>query len=976
MKNNKKTILFSILLVVAVCAVFLILNRDETVDYRSKYEGYDLGSVEQVEGKDRSYSNYLSEYEGADYGGQNIDIDLFQYEQTGDVQTLTNYENEQKVIYTGEESTVTWNVNLENAGLYNIYIEYFAANSRGVDVERRIRINGEVPFSGADTLTFTRLWTDGGAVRKDNQGNDIRPSQVEAFAWQNTYCEDSLGYIIDPYAFYLEKGNNTITLEGIAEPMAIRKITLIGIPEEATYDTYVQNQPKVQVSSFDETYKQVIQGEASTQRSDPSLYARYDRSSPNTQPSSITKTILNYIGGETWKKPGQWIEWEVEVPEDNYYNITIKGRQNYERGNIACRSLYIDGKIPFKEVSVIEFAYNNKWDLVTLSDEQGQPYNFYLTAGKHTLRLEVSLGNAGEILDRLQESLYTLNTMYRKIIVLTGTSPDQYRDYNIASVYPDLIDAMSLESKRLYKIVDDYVALTGQKADKIATAQLLATQLEKFSKNPDKITKQLTTFKDNVTSLGTSILNISESKLDIDYIAISGINCKVTDKKETFAKQTWHEIKSFVASFFIDYNAVGDVYAESNKDDGVVKVWIVTGRDQSTILKTMVDESFVPETGIKVNVELIDGGALLNATVAGRGPNVVLSIDSLQPVNYALRHANEDLTQFDDFESVMGNFYESAYRAFEYEGGVYAIPETQSFDVLFYRKDILEELELEIPQTWDDLIAMLPTIQSNNMTIALPTPVSNSNGSDLSMLYSLIYQNGGQIYDPSGMRTVIDEVESVRAFELYTKLFNDYGLPTVYDFVSRFRSGEMPIGIVDYSTYNTLVVSAPEIRGLWGFTLIPGTERTDSEGNTYIDRSVHSAGNCTMMIKTEDETIRKNAWEFMKWWTKTETQVRFGRELESVLGSSARYATANKVAFTQLSWSSDLVKVLDEARKSTVGFREIAGGYYTARHITNACRKVINSKEDPREVLLDYTKTINEEITKKRKEFGLPVIQE
>ena len=56
-----------------------------------------------------------------------------------------------------------------------------------------------------------------------------------------------------------------------------------------------------------------------------------------------------------------------------------------------------------------------------------------------------------------------------------------------------------------------------------------------------------------------------------------------------------------------------------------------------------------------------------------------------------------------------------------------------------------------------------------------------------------------------------------------------------------------------------------------------------------------------------------------------------------------------------------------------MGFREIAGGYSTTRHMTNAIRRVINNKEDARETLLTYSKTINEEIKVKRNEFGLPI---
>jgi ABC-type glycerol-3-phosphate transport system substrate-binding protein len=194
-------------------------------------------------------------------------------------------------------------------------------------------------------------------------------------------------------------------------------------------------------------------------------------------------------------------------------------------------------------------------------------------------------------------------------------------------------------------------------------------------------------------------------------------------------------------------------------------------------------------------------------------------------------------------------------------------------------------------------------------------------------------------------------------------------MPTVFDFKSRFRSGEMPIGVASYSMYNTLMVSAPEIRGLWDFTLFPGTVQADGS----LDRSVHSQGLSCMMIATDNPQIKQNAWTFMKWWVSAESQVRFGREIESILGSSARYATANREALEQLAWSAPQLNVLRTQMQETVGFKEVAGGYSTTRHITNAIRKVVISKEDARETLLTYAKTINDEIKVKRREFNLPV---
>ena len=984
-KSGKKIIIAAAVIAVVALIAFLLSLRG-VEDFHEKYDGVDLST--DVEGMERegTYTGYLNEHADAAHPDQSAEVDLYDYEAEGGVEVYSDYEGEEKALFTDTNSMVTWKVDVPEAGFYNICMEYLLPESRGVAAERVVYVNGEVPFEDARNISFSRIWTDAGEPTVDNQGNEIRPSQIEVYDWQSAYFRDDMGYITDPYVFYLEQGENTIGLEAENEPMVLRRLDIVPVQKLDTYEEYIAKQPADTSSDTAKNYMDLIEGEDSTYRSESSLYAKYDRSSPTTQPNSVTKTLLNYVGGEAWRSSGQWIEWDFEVPEDGYYNIMVKGRQNYSRGAVSSRSVYIDGEIPFEEMKEISFDYSNDWDYLDLADAEGTPYNFYLTKGVHTIRLEATLGGVGSILEELEDSTFRLNQIYRKVLVYTGANPDKYRDYYIERSYPEIIEAMELESKRLYRLVDEMVEYSGQKADGIASAQSVAQQLERFCEKPQKITLEFVTFKDNITALGTSALNLSETKLDVDYLVVSGVNAKPEKKKANAAMKLWHEAKSFAASFVVNYNAVGDVYDEAGGDD-VVKVWVLTGRDQGTILKSMIDDSFTPKSGVKVNVEIVDPSALMNAVMAGRGPNVVLSVGADQPVNYALRNAVEDLTQFDDWEDVFSHYTESSYEQYALDGHIYAIPETQTFNVMFYRTDIFEELGLEPPNTWKELIEMMPTIQGNNLSVGIPTAAGSStattattavasNAPDLSLYFTLLFQYGGDMYNQQGTKTVVDDEAGVQAFKDYVRYFNDYGLPTVYDFVSRFRSGEMPIGIAAYSTYNTLMVSAPEIRGLWDFTLIPGTEYTADDGSTYIDRSDFITGNATMMIATEDEELREKSWMFMKWWAQPDTQVRFGREIEALLGSSARYATANRDAFVQLSWSNDDIEVLDAQWAQTVGIREVPGGYFTGRHITNAIRKVINEKTDSRETIIDYAVTINDEIKKKRIEFGLPIDEE
>ena len=970
--SKGKRIFLTVVGIAAVVAVIVLLSTllGGDKDFSEKYAGANLETSGEFERTD-TYAAYLKNHENASRPqGDEIVVDLAKYvaSTAENTQILTDYQGEDVVLYQGDGGYTEWQVTIPEAGLYRAYIEYYPVESRGVSMERGFLINGELPFTGSDAITFTRRWADATEVITDNQGNDRRPSQTEKPDWCSAYFTDYMGYYTDPYEFYFEAGTNSVALDCVNEPMAIRKISIRPVEEALTYAEYLAACPQVSggADHFDE-----IQGEASTVRSAQSLYARSDHASANTVPYSVTESKLNYGGGEQWRVAGQWIEWDFTVPEDGFYNITVKARQSYNRGRVSNRAIYIDGEIPFDELSAVAFPYSTDWSNVTLADAEGTPYDIYLTAGTHTIRMEVTMGEMGSILNELQDSVIRMNDMYRTILVLTGATPDRNRDYDLDKVFPEVMEAMDIEYKRLYKTVDDYKAYTGEISGDIANVQKLAKQMETFMKKPEKISKQFATFKSNISSVGTSIMTLAEAPLDVDLITVTGANKEPEEIKTGFFKSVGHTVRSFIASFTVDYNALGDVYAEEE----AVTVWITTGRDQSNVLKTLVDDVFTPETGIPVNIKLVQGTPMvLNATIAGTGPDVAIYMAQGDPVNYALRNAAEPLNQFEGWEDVIAQYPASAMAPYYFEGDLYGIPLTHVYNVMFYRTDIMKELGVEAPNTWNDLIDMLPTLQQNNLEVAIPSTerlISGTANPDLSTYIALVYQNGGTMYNDKLTKSTLASEAGIKAFEMYTRFYSHYGLPMAFDFANRFRSGEMPLGMQDYDTYNTLAVSAPEIRGLWEFSLIPGTEQEDGT----IDRSASSWGQSSMILKDDErsEEMTQKCWEFMKWWTDSETQTRFGRELEAVMGSAARFQTANKISFEELPWSSDEMAVLKEQWSWTEQVPEIPGGYFVTRHITNAARKVYNEKQDPRETLLDYVDTINDEITKKREEFGLEI---
>lgn len=1005
MKKGLTTFLVFVLVVVALVLFFTF--KDTSIgDNSDKYEGANLETSDGY-GRSDTYEQYVSAHENvAPEGEENTyNLDVFGYTDSSEGvqkrEAVGPEGDKADAVIIPEEGYATYAVDVKEAGYYCIFGEYYPttdADDRGINIETKVEINGKVPFNGADAISFSRVYTDDGESKQDNQGNEIRATQIQDpnRGWMGAYFEDSTGYEVEPYRFYLEKGKNEIRLTGVNEKLVLRKLVVGNRQKTLTYQEYAAaNNGKT--NSTPAGYLQRIQGESAQRRSAPSLYASYDRTSSDTEyqgkdgkvtQDNTDKQVLDMIGGTQWKVTNDWIEWDVNVEQEGDYVIGIKGRQGYNRGYIANRSLYIDGEIPFEEVSQIRFTYSNTWEMTCLQDENGEAYKFHLTAGDHKIRLKITLGDLGKYLSQLSDSVFNMNKMYRTILVLTGTEPDEYRDYQIEKVYPEVIKAMEVESKRLYQIVDNVVAYTGEKGGEISVAQTLAAQMEKFVDRPDKIPSTLKNFKENISSLGTSINNLSATPLDIDYIVLAADKADLPVVNESGFDKMVHECKLFFNSFMSDSSALGNVYDKDDPD--VIDVWITAGRDQSNILKNMVDQIFTPQSNIKVNVKLIDAAntatsqgvnALLTSTMSGNGPDVALNIAQTEPVNYALRNAVVDLKQFgNELDQVLSEYRESAYEAYKFNGGIYGLPETENYNVMFYRTDIVnDQLGIDVEnqvQTWDDVLKILPILQKNSMTFAVPSverKIGNTTNPDLANYYAQLYQRGGRLFDENQQRTLIGNAAGVKAFEFYTKLFTNYKLEKQYDFVNRFRSGEMPIGVADYSNFNTLAVFAPEINGLWNFAMIPGVKQEDGT----VNRAVQSWGTCSMMLRGAEERGKlENSWEFMKWWANSETQETYANELEAVMGAAARYATANKKTFDTLSWSSRESAALKKQWEYAFGLPQVAGGYYTERHITNAIRKVMNQNEDPRETILDYEITINKEITNKRKEFGLPVLAE
>jgi len=965
----KKKITIVLLAIIILIIAFITVdsvwlsNRKTFLNFNQEpFDNTEIDDLEYYEISD--YYQYLKENNDLFPQGYDYSIDAADYfTLVGEHEILDSYQGFDNVLLTKESGTVDWKVNIETAGYYNILVEYFPYEGKSSSIERSVYINDELPFSGAENIIFNRIWGNETSVKTDINGNDIRPSQIEIPKWTESYIKDQIGYVNEPYSFYFETGINTIKFESLREPMLIKSIRVLSVQNFVSYDDYQEMHSDKDVLSSSLMF---VQAENQDYSSSPTLYPLNDRTSSRTMPSDPKLVKLNTIGGNNWRIAGDYITWEFEVEQSGLYQISMRVKQRLASGMNVYRNIYIDGEIPFKEMNNFAFVYSGDWRIQTLGTED-TPYLFYLEAGVHQLKMEVSLGKYGPLIGQVQSVINNLNKLYREILIYTGPEPDQYRDYQLTERIDNLVERIQTELNNLQEIKDSLVEISGSKSEKTGILDTVILQLEDFIEKPREIHTQLLTFNSNISSLGTLVLLLSSQPLEIDYFLIHGENSDIPKAKESFLEGLWFGIMSFFSTFTTDYSSLGETV--DSDSDITVEVWLSIGRDQANVLRKLIDETFTPEYGIKIDLKLVNGAVLLPATLSNVGPDVAMGLGNSIPVNYAMRNAVYDISQFLDFEEITGRFKDSAMVPFEYEGGYYALPEQQIFMMMFYRTDIFEELGLKVPNTWDDVITLIPDLQKYNLEFYLPVPITEGSVMNLppNPIYStLFYQNDGEFYINGNKESGFNEGKGPEVFELWTRFYTDYSFPVQANFVNRFRSGQMPIGITYYNVYNTLSVFAPEIRGKWDFLPVPGTLMDDG---VSIRRETVSSGTSVMIMNDADN--KEAAWEYLKWWTSTETQVRFGREMEGILGAAARYPTANVEAMSQLPWTVEEYQKLEEQWDWVKGIPEVPGGYMTGRHLDNAFRLVYNESSNPRETIYDYVQTINDEIEKKRKEFGL-----
>lgn len=810
---------------------------------------------------------------------------------------------------------------------------------------------------------------------EDIDKNEIRASLAQAPEWTTYEFRDSNGFFQESFEFVLTPGEDglvTLSLESVNEPIAISKISLVPHESQVSYNDYI----KKYESAPEGTDKIKIEAEYFSSTSSQTIYPVEDRTSAITSPSATDRTVLNTIGGEKWQTAGQWVSYQFTVGSSGLYQIAARYRQAVLDGMFVSRALYIysdstvaegeDGYyngIPFAEAANLRFGYSSDWQSEAVNDgEIDGGFQFYFKEGVvYTVKLEVTLGSMGQIVNTVQDSLDSINADYLNILKLTGSNPDDYRDYGFSRVMPDTMIDLIVQSRTLYDIAEQLAEVAGDKSSMTATLEKIARLLNTMGTDEDEVAKSLDQLKTNIGSLGTWLGDAKTQPLQLDFISVQGKSEALPEADAGFWKGIIYELTRFIKSFFRNYDRMGAL--EEVKEGESVEVWLAYGRDQSQVIRSLINNDFTPETNVAIDLKLVAGSTLLPSILSGKGPDVYIGLGQADVINYAIRGALISIEDQADFDETISDFNEAAMIVLGIEDSTgefhyYGLPETQTFNMMFVREDILAELDIEIPRTWDDVFEAIPTLQANNMQIGMHTDYK-----------VFLYQMNGELYADDGMRINLDSNVALEAFDTMCGMFTENSFPYKYDFANRFRTGEMPIGFAAYTaTYNQLKVFATEIEGLWNFYPMPGYENEEGEINNV---SVSAVSAIVMITGCEDTA---GAWEFMRWHAGAECQVDYSNEMVALIGPSAKHPTANIKALDSMPWTNAEYEQLVLQFNNLASIPNYPGSYIIDRYTNFAFLDAYNNAADPVTELQSYITTINKEITRKREEFELETL--
>lgn len=928
----------------------------EPYDYSDEYNLYESSGTEE-------YISLYQELEAGLVQAGNSEFQAKDYFVSSDTKSAVLLPEEESknygksVLSLKPQTTVTFRVETEKAGGYHLSLDYFLPKESLRNLELSVWVNGKLPYKEASAIELPAVWKDReDGISFDEYKNQIYPAPERIYRWQTGYLNNSLYQLETPLIFWLEQGENQITIQTNQVPVLLGKITLSGKTEVLDFQSY-KKQLEEKPAGADEI---ILEGEKYAEKSES--YIRGARSrNVDFEPYDYQENLINTLDGSMWASPSRSVTYEFEIKTPGVYYITMKYQQSIKSDMPVFKNIYVDGKLLFDGLSQYRFDYTKKNKNHCLT-YQGEKIGFYFEQGVHTVTLESTASKFYTTYETLLKIIERMNDIGLEVKMITGNKSDRDRDWQIEDYIPDLkqqLEELATDIERCYATVS---AVSGKTSiPNVSNLLAAASEIRHGMKDLDDFVNNINHFSQGDGAITDYVANVLPVLLDqpltIDRIYIGSKEQELPAATKNPGRKLLEQIRILGASYF----GTNDSNLKNEKDK--VNIWVNMSSTHIEILRQMVATYYGED---KVNISAMpDESKLLLSVTAGTSPDAAIGVSLARPFDFALRGAAYNLRQFKDFPEVMKDFTDEMFVPFTLNGGVYALPQNATFYVLFYRTDIIEKLGLSVPSTWDEVVKLLPVLNRYGMNFNTILSAGDAY-KPFAATVPIIQQFGGRLYSEDGSGVGFGDKKTVEAFTFMTDLFTRYSLPiSIPNFYYNFKNGITPIGISEINTYNLLTNAAPEIYGQWEIAPSVGILQEDE---TICNVQPSVATGCLILNQSKK---KEEAWEFLKWWMSEETQLIFSNMIQLTYGPEYLWNTANLNALSQYTvFKEEHKEIILNQLKNTKETPRIPAYYQVERDLSNAWNQVVIGDKTAREAIDKAILTSNRAIRKKYSEFG------
>jgi len=845
-------------------------------------------------------------------------------------------------------------------GLYAIRLTYDATGVSMNPLLLSVLVNDEVQYDEANYIILPMFWQDESKEFPVNRfGDEIAPRRLPLEGPHEVYLFDATFTSDLPLLFHLQAGHNTITIRN--ETTRYIWMGALDVVSERLPPLYVPPAPGafkydglLFLNSIDYTHK------------NSSFINLEYRRNVALYPFHPVDQMLNVVN---MTRVGNEVFYTIDVPRSGYYAISLHAL-TMQMDFYTFLTVRVNGVVPFREfLSVpMEPQVGTRWRNRTLSDADGNPFYVFLEAGENDISFRVEISPIAPQITQLRLLIDHVNQFNLQIRRVVGREVDPDRTWTMTRYIPETeyyLEAYHIIFRDIYFQLRNFVYGDTSQATNFVMAAV--ESMERLREFPNELPLHL----DRIVGENNSVLQ--QAGLTYDVLTTIGlvVNAFHLGRSYDLPREVAPMTERFNAGLVHLWSTFTGEKYEIVRNPDVLTIWTPMNLIMFNVANRLIDEGFREQYGIDLNfIFMPDMGRLLLSYASGTNPDLVIGGGANW--DWGARGASWDFATFPGFWEYMYDLVPYGLVGYVYHDQIFGIPENVGFNMMLYRADTLEQLGIDVPETWMDVAHMQAELLRFDMSFFHPLG-TGAGEKGIGPFAMHMFQMGGPgtqsvglLVSPCGRYTHVNQPLGIEAMTFSAELFTVYALhATIPNFFNAFRFNQAPGGLIGLGDYVFLQHFAPELLGQWSIAPIPGTLRPDGT----IDRTWIGGSASPFIFSNIEERHALDAWTFLQWWLSADVQTEFAFTLFS--NHNIPHIPSNWEAIEQTPMDQRHLRVAMDSLSWMRGLPAWPGGYMLQRYLSFAWNGMVFEGEQPQLAIDTRVPMVNREFQRRQIDFGI-----